>query len=368
MLLLAAVAAAGLPIALAPVIAAAATAAAAPYMPCVAAVTPRVVDDADLPGANAARSAVGGASIILGPALGGVLMFLGSSAAAFALNALTFGLSALAVLAIRDRGVFATRRPAERPAGLFSTGLFHGLFGELAQGAAALRAHPKAVRLIGADIMCSFLYGTQTVLLLLVSRHVGLGAQGYGYMFAAIGAGGLIGTALTSRASRSSRPHRVQAAALAAAGLPTVLLTVTRLPAAAIVLAGLTGIGTLLVEILTETTLQRTLDEDVFGRAYGLALPASLGGIVVGSAIAPVLASLLGGSGALLAVGGAVLAYALVVLRGGTVRAAAAVLPRPSDETVMLPVPWDPYVRMARPSDATVVMPRPAVADAVPAR
>jgi hypothetical protein len=81
-----------------------------------------------------------------------------------------------------------------------------------------------------------------------------------------------------------------------------------------------------------------------------------------------VLASLLGGSGALLAVGGAVLAYALLVLRGGTVRAAAAVLPRPSDETVMLPVPWDPYVRMARPSDATVVMPRPAVADAVPAR
>ena len=147
MFLLAAVAAAGLPIALAPVIAAAATAAAAPYMPCVAAVTPRVVDDADLPGANAARSAVGGASIILGPALGGVLMFLGSPAVAFALNALTFGLSALAVLAIRDRGVFATRRPApsqvaERPAGLFSTGLFHGLFGELAEGAAALRAAP----------------------------------------------------------------------------------------------------------------------------------------------------------------------------------------------------------------------------------
>jgi hypothetical protein len=44
------------------------------------------------------------------------------------------------------------------------------------------------------------------------------------------------------------------------------------------------------------------------------------------------------------------------------------VLPRPwweavaprrsSDETVMLPVPWDPYVRMAR----------PAVTDAPPAR
>ena len=126
---------------LAPVIAAVATAAAAPYVACVAAVTPRVVDDADLPGANAARSAVTGAGIVLGPALGGVLLLLGSPASAFALNALTFGLSALAVLAIRAEGVFRPRRAAGRP---------DGIFREVAQGAAALRAHPATLRLVGA--------------------------------------------------------------------------------------------------------------------------------------------------------------------------------------------------------------------------
>jgi MFS family permease len=377
MLLLAAVAAAGLPIVLAPVLAAAATIAAAPYMPCVAAITPRVVDDADLPGANAARSAVGGASIILGPALGGVLLFLGSPAAAFAANALTFGLAALAVLAIKDRSMFATRRSAEPPAGLFNAGLFRGMFSELAEGAAALRQHPAALRLIGADIMCSFLYGTQTVLLLLVAGQTGLGMQGYGYLFAAIGAGGLAGTALAGRASRSSRPHLVQAAALASAGLPTLLLAVTHWPLAAVVLTGLTGLGAMLVEILTDTMLQRTLDEDVFGRAYGLALPASIAGIVIGSAIAPVLASLLGAAGALVAVGGAVLAYTTLILRRGPVGDEQPVpaIPDPavgpawsSDETVMLPVPWDPYVRMGRPQDATVVLPRQAVTDAPLAR
>jgi MFS family permease len=321
MVLLAAVAAARLPIALAPVIAAAATAAAAPYMPCVAAVTPRVVADADLPGANAARSAVSGVSIILGPALGGVLLFLGSSAIAFVLNALTFGLSALAVLAIHDRGAFAPRRSAQGQAARGQVAERQaGLMSEMAQGVTALRAHPVAMQLIGADIMCSFLYGTQTVLLLLVSRQVGLGAQGYGYLFAALGAGGLAGTTLAGRASRSSRPRQVLVAALTAVGLPTLLLAATRWPAAAVVLAGLTGLGALLVEILTETTLQRTLDEDVFGRAYGLALPASLAGIVAGSAVAPVLASLLGTSGALVATGGAVLAYALLILPGGNVR------------------------------------------------
>ena len=317
MVLLAAVAAFRLPIVLAPVIAAAATAAAAPYLPCVAAVTPRVVDDADLPGANAARSAVTGAGIILGPALGGVLLLLGSAASAFALNALTFGLSALAVLAIRadgDPNPFAPRRPGERP---------DGLLREVAQGAAALRAHPAALRLVGADTMCSVLYGAQTVLLLLISRQVGLGAQGYGYMFAALGAGGLIGTALAGRLSRL-RSRAVLAAALAMAGVPTLLLAVVRWPAAAIVLTGLTGMGALLVEILTETTLQRELDEDVFGRAYGLAFPAAIAGIVVGSVIAPGLAALLGGSGALVVVGSTVLAYALLVMRG-TDHAAAGV-------------------------------------------
>jgi predicted MFS family arabinose efflux permease len=171
-----------------------------------------------------------------------------------------------------------------------------------------------------------------------VSRRIGLGAQGYGYMFAAIGAGGLLGTALAGRVSRSPRSRSVLAAALAMAGLPTLLLAVVRWPAAAIILTGLTGMGALLVEILTETTLQRELDEDVFGRAYGLAFPAAISGIVVGSVIAPALAALLGGSGALAAVGGAVLAYALLVLRGAG--------------------------RQDRPALAS----RPAMADAVPAR
>jgi MFS family permease len=320
MVLLAAVAAFRLPIVLAPVIAAAATAAAAPYLPCVAAVTPRVVDDADLPGANAARSAVTGAGIILGPALGGVLLLLGSAASAFALNALTFGVSALAVLAIRANGAFAPRRAADRP---------DGLLREVAQGAAALRAHPAALRLVGADTMCSVLYGAQTVLLLMISRQVGLGAQGYGYMFAALGAGGLIGTALAGRLSRL--PSRsVLAAALALAGVPTLLLAVVRWPAAAIVLTGLTGMGALLVEILTETTLQRELDEDVFGRAYGLAFPAAIAGIVIGSVIAPGLAALLGGSGALVVVGGTVLAYALLVMRGADHAAAAVPVSQPA--------------------------------------
>ena len=308
MLVLALVAMVHLPIVLAPVIAAAATAAGSPFMACASAATPRLVPDADLPGANAARSAVGAIGIIAGPALGGVLLLLGSPALAFVVNAVTFGVSAVAVLAIPAGPAFRVdAATAERPASLLH---------DVADGAAVLRAHPEALRLVGADLMCSLVYGMQTVLLLLVARHAGLGLHGYGYLFAGIGAGALAGTSLAGRAMRLPRPRTALLAALAAVGLPMLVIPWASWPVLAIVLAGVTGTGGILVEILTETSLQRSLPADVFGRAYGLALPASLAGIVVGSLAAPLLITWFGGTLAMLICGGAAVVYGLSLLRG----------------------------------------------------
>ena len=306
MLVLALVAVTHLPVLIAPVIAAAATAAGTPYLPCASASIPRLVPDADLPGANAARSAVTSLGIIVGPALGGVLLLVGSPALAFGVNAVTFGLSALAVLAIPAGPGFHPGQPEEEP-----TGLLRGV----AEGAAVLRAYPQALRLVGADIMCSLVYGMQTVLLILVARQAGLGLHGYGYLFTGIGVGALAGTALTSRALRYSRPGTVLLAALGAVGLPMAVLAVTHWAAAALVLVAISGTGAILVEVLTETSLQRTLPAEMFGRAYGLALPASIGGIAAGSLIAPLLTSVFGGTGALVVCGAAVVAYGLLMLR-----------------------------------------------------
>jgi len=55
------------------------------------------------------------------------------------------------------------------------------------------------------------------------------------------------------------------------------------------------------------------LDDEVFGRAYGLALPAAVAGIAAGSLLAPVLVSAFGATAALLASGGVVVAYCAVI-------------------------------------------------------
>ncbi len=315
MVLLALVAVSGLPILIAPVIAAIATVAATPYLPAVSAITPRLVADADLPGANAARTAVGSAGIIVGPAIGGVLMLLGSPALAFLLNALTFAVAALTVLGIPARVMGAAAAGGPR----------QGLLREVADGAAVLRAHPQALRLVGADIICSLIYGLQTVLLIGVAHRAGLGLHGYGFLFAAIGAGGLAGAALAGRAASARRPHVVLLAALAAVGLPMPLLAIVHWPVLAMALVFASGAGAIAVEILTETSLQRSLPAEAFGRAYGLALPASIGGIAVGALLAPALTSLLGLTGALVSVGAVVAAYGLLIQRQASPAAPALV-------------------------------------------
>jgi predicted MFS family arabinose efflux permease len=344
------VAAAHLPVLLAPVMAALATAAGTPYLPCVSAVTPRLVRGADLPGANAARSAVAAAGLIAGPALGGVLLLAtGSTAVAFAVNALTFAVSAAFTLAIGDRRAFdVVPAVAARRAGLFS---------EIADGAAALRAHPAAVRLVGADILCSLVYGMQTVLLVLVARNAGLGLHGYGYLFAAIGAGGLAGTSLAGRVARL--PQRVAlAASLVMVGVPMLVMPLAHWAPVAVVLAGFTGAGAICVEVMTETGLQRMLDDEVFGRAYGLALPASVAGIAAGSLVAPLLVSAFGATAALLACGGVVVAYCAVIWRSRQAEPAPQPAWQPIGQPIGQPtVPqpaWQPIGQPTLPAAALV--------------
>src|SRR5262245_23495747 len=97
---LAVVALAGGPIVLAPVLAALCTAAGAAYPQCVAAVMPRLVDESDLPAANAARVAIMRVCIIAGPLAGAVLLLLGPAAVTFAVNGVSFLAGAVAVLGL----------------------------------------------------------------------------------------------------------------------------------------------------------------------------------------------------------------------------------------------------------------------------
>jgi predicted MFS family arabinose efflux permease len=163
--------------------------------------------------------------------------------------------------------------------------------------------------------MCSVVYGMQTVVLVLVARQAGLGLHGYGYLLAALGVGAMVGTSLAGRVLRL--PSRLGLALpMGLVGLSMLAMPIARWGAVAILLACVNGAGAILVEVMTETGLQRMLPPEVFGRAYGLAIPAAIAGIVIGSLIAPVLVSAVGLNGSLAACGAVALGYALQLLGG----------------------------------------------------
>jgi MFS family permease len=321
MLALALVAAAGLPVLLAPIIAALATAASSAYVPSVAATTPRLVDDADLPAANAARSAIGQICIVAGPGFGALLLLLGPPSLAFAINGATFALSALAVASLPAGPVFAPAGEPDRAPNVLR---------ELGEGARALLSQPVARRLVGADVVASAVYGAETVLLLMLSRELGLGDHGYGYLLASFGLGGVLGAGVAGRVAAGERVRTVLVAALTVLGASTALLADPFGFGGALALGIVGGAGSIVVEVMADTGLQRALPEDVFARAYGFAYPAALAGIVIGSLIAAPLVALFGVRGAFVALGALVALYALTLLRRPEPAAAPVPIPAPA--------------------------------------
>jgi predicted MFS family arabinose efflux permease len=299
---LAVVALTGAPVILAPLLAAVCTAAGAAYPQCVVAVMPRLVGTGDLAAANAARIGITSLCVIAGPALGAALLVLSSSAVVFAVNGATFLIGAAVVTALPRE---ALRRPAVAVEEVHAS-----IRADLAVGWRALREHPDALPLVGADVVSSAIYGALTVLFVLVGERLGLGAAGYGYLLSALGGGGVLSAGLAHRAASSERPRRALVAAAAAIGVSLVALTLSGSLSVAIVLAAAIGAGLFATEVVADTTLQRSLDPAVFARAYGLAVPACVAGIAAGALLAPPCVAVIGLNGTLALTGGLVLAYA----------------------------------------------------------
>ncbi len=195
-------------------LAALATAVGAPYMTCVSALTPRLVADEDLGPANAARAAIGQASIVAGPAFGAVLLLLGSLDARVPRQCGE-------LLARGRRGGEPAGRAAVRARGRAARA---GVLADLRAGAHALRKAPAARRMVEADTMGSVVYGALTVLLLVVSAELGSGDAGYGYLLAALGLGGLLATGVAGQAAGGRRRRAALTGAMIVIALALALL------------------------------------------------------------------------------------------------------------------------------------------------
>jgi Transmembrane secretion effector/Cyclic nucleotide-binding domain len=288
---LAVVAALDAPIGLALVLAGLTAAANVVYQPAVAATIPSVVGEDDLVAANALNGTIDNLVVVAGPAIGAGLLLVGSPAFVFAVNAASFFISAVIVSRIRTRS---------RPVDVTEAGTA-GPLRQMAVGIRTIAALPAARTLVAFSVLVSFVYGTDTVLFVGVSqRFLGTGEEGFGYLLAGLGVGGIAMAGGVDRLAGSRRLAPIILAGVAGYCLPTALLAVIRNPELAFAVEVLRGAATLVVDVLAITALQRAVPGDQLARVFGVFFAFVLGAISLGTILTPPIASTLGLDAALL--------------------------------------------------------------------
>jgi MFS family permease len=267
------------------------------YDPAARAATPSIVGEEFLAAANSAQSAVENLSVILGPALAGVLLIFSPPAVVFGVNAATFGLSALLVSRLHSRS---------RPADITEGGTANPLK-QMTAGFAAFVESPTVMLLAGFSILASFVYGTDTVLFVVISRdQLGTGSTGYGYLLAGLGIGGILITGLMNRIAAMRRLGAIIVAGMAVYCLPTALLTVVHEPWLAFIVEVVRGAGTIVVDVLAITALQRLVKPDVLARVFGVFFALVLAAVSLGALLMPILLGAVGLTTTLLIMGFAI--------------------------------------------------------------
>ncbi len=244
--------------------------------PAAMALLPRLVGESRLGPANALLHTVEELGVVVGPVIGAVLLTFTASWVVFALNGVTFVLSAVLVATLR-------RRPAPANAATAATA-------QLRLGLATVRGASFVMSLFAIVAMAELTYGAQTVqLVVYADRYLGLGAGGYGYLLAATGLGGLLSVTVNARLTRSSAVTRIVVATAVVACTTQLVYAGTDLVWLALVATVVGGMGLIACEVVVETTLARVVAPDLLGRVMGFFYSVSVASMVAGAALASVL-------------------------------------------------------------------------------
>lgn len=319
------------------------------FYPAIGAYLPALArDEQQLGPANSAWASIQNFSFIVGPAIAGVVLAIGSVLIAFVLNALSFLFIAAilwslppshagkAVVVTPKADLAANPGPVDEPAGAAAnapaTQTATGTAAATPPAAPGLQLRPLAGLTI-VQLMAGYLGGgLQVITVILAINVLNAGEQANGYLNAAIGVGGLIGGIGAGALVLRRRLGAPLFAGAVITGVGTIALgAVTTLPAA-LVAIGVLAAGALIIDVVGTTVFQRLVPDEMRGRGVGV-----LGAIMTvtgaaGAFLMPVFLTSFGPFPSLAAAGVATIVFTLVglVLIGG----AADRVPTPYETTI----------------------------------
>jgi DHA3 family macrolide efflux protein-like MFS transporter len=269
------------------------------FEPARLAIVPELVPVGRLLRANSLLATTENLTEILGFALGGVLVAVLSTAAAFRLDAASFALSAVCLFLIRYQA--PARAAAEHTARAF--------FSELHEGLSFLRHH-RGLLLNTAMILASIVGAGASAPLgfFLAVRVFGLDTSAFGALEASMGVGFLVGSLLLAALATRARKGWIMIAGLIAMGLFLALVALTHTVWQACIPYALFGVANAAAIIAVDTYLQETVPERLRGRVMGARMTLTQGtyalAVLVSGALAGIvdIRILFVASGALIAI------------------------------------------------------------------
>jgi MFS family permease len=247
----------------------------------------------ELTATNVVSAWIDSISMLVAPALAGVILALDSTATVFALAGAGCLVGALLVLPLKNLGVVtvaSTDSPADdaRPGGPLS--LFRR------------DRHARLLLLLFAAQMVAI--GALDVLIVELAQGVlQLGGDWAGYLTAAFGAGGVIAITINARLLGLTKLALPLVIALVVWSLAFMGLGTVPTAVGALMLLGVAGSARATFDVAGRTLLQRVARSDLLARVFGLLEALEMGALAIGSVLAPLLVTLFGVSAAFICIG-----------------------------------------------------------------
>ncbi|UBU14115.1 MFS transporter [Nonomuraea gerenzanensis] len=255
---------------------------------------PALVGSERLLEANAKLQGSESAAQIAGPGLAGLLAHAFGAVSGVLADAISFGIAALCLRAVR------TREPAHRRTG--SRAVRHPetrkrwqLLAEIRDGVRFVIPDPYLRTLTLFSAMSNIaIMGYHSIQVVFLSRHLGAGSAQIGLVLALAGAGGLFGATLAGRIAARFGTARGFLLCEAFAAPMMLLGPMGNGPALFTVSGFCTGAGIVASNILTSTFRQQYCPPELFGRITASAATLNYGAIPLGGLLGGLLGESIG--------------------------------------------------------------------------
>jgi MFS family permease len=272
------------------------------FLPASYSILPSLLDGEHLGAGNALSSAAVQAGSLLGPSLGGALVAItGASTAAFAIDAVSFAISAFTLALIRPPAS-GSRSTASEQAGAVVSGLrsdsdegtdhLKAPASERANKNSVLRLllHWRPMRVILlVTIAANLAGGGMSEVALPALAHAHWGAGGYGALLAAFAGGALIGTLGATRTTRVARPALFITALFMVDALAVALIPFAGGQVGAAIAFFIAGATNGMANVVAITMVQKAIPPALTGRIMGALMLCSFGSFPLSVAVTGLL-------------------------------------------------------------------------------